>query len=87
MDSDMFCMWLKDKLFPLLERYNLNGILVMDNASYHLVPAEGSLITKSMTTKTEITTLLDRYNIPYRAGRAKKDGTGGDNLEQLRATR
>jgi transposase len=49
-----------------------------------LVPAEGSLITKSMTTKNQITEILDKYEIPYRKGRAKKDNTGGDNLEQLR---
>lgn len=56
----------------------------MDNASYHLCPAEGCMITKSITTKLQITSIIDRYNIPYRNGRAKKDDSGGDNLEQLR---
>lgn len=84
MDSAMFCMWLSKQLLPLLDAYGIQAILVMDNASYHLCPAEGSLITKSMTTKTEISAILNRYNVPYREGRARADGTGGDNLEQLR---
>jgi len=62
----------------------IKGILVMDNASYHCTPAPGSINVKSMTTKAEVTSLLDQYAVPYRPGRAKKDGTGGDNLEQLK---
>ncbi len=59
-DSDMFCMLLQNQMLPLLDcNKGIQAIFVMDNASYHLCPAEGSLITKSMTTKDQIASLLD----------------------------
>jgi hypothetical protein len=80
MDSDMFCRWLELQLFPVLRRQGIQAILVMDNASYHGVPAPGSINIKSMTKKSDVTEHLDRYNVPYRAGRAPH----GDTLEQLK---
>jgi len=91
MDADMFSMWLvgdeaknREGLFHILRRMGIKAILVMDNASYHCTPAPGSINVKSMTTKKQVTDFLDQYTVPYRVGRAKKDGTGGDNLEQLK---
>lgn len=52
----------------------------MDNASYHLTPAPGSVNVSSFTTKGGVIEILDRYDIPYRAGRAPM----GDSLEQLK---
>jgi transposase len=80
MDSDMFCKWLTEFLFPILERMNLQAILVLDNASYHTVPAEGCIITKSITTKIAMTAVMDEYKVPYIPGRAP----AGDTLIQLR---
>ena len=80
MDSDMFCKWLLEYLFPVLKRKGIRAILIMDNASYHLVPAAGSINVKSMTTKTQVTSILDRYNVPYRPGRAPF----GDTLDELK---
>ena len=57
----------------------------MDNASYHCTPAEGSINVDSMTKKSQVTDLLDKYTpaagpLLYRPGRAPI----GDSLEQLK---
>ena len=71
-------------LFPALKDKGLEAILVMDNAAYHCTPAPGSINVDSFTTKVAISVLLDQYHIPYRKGRANKDGTGGDDLDTLK---
>ena len=81
MDSDMFCKWLTENLFPVLDKKGITAILVMDNASYHCVPAPGSINVQSITKKSDITNILDRYGVPYREGRAPN----GDSLEQLKS--
>jgi transposase len=81
MDSDMFCKWLVEYLFPVLREKGIKAILIMDNASYHLVPAPGSINVKSMTKKSEVVEILKKYNIPFRDGRAPR----GDTLDQLKA--
>jgi transposase len=80
MDSDMFCKWLEENLFPVLDRHGIRAILVMDNASYHCVAAPGSINVKAMTKKSEVTDILERFQVPYRAGRAPN----GDTLDQLK---
>jgi hypothetical protein len=85
MDADMFCKWMEEMMLPALEERNMEAIFVMDNASYHCTPAPGSLNVRSMTTKAEVTDILDYYTplgAPqlYRPGRAPH----GDNLEQLK---
>jgi hypothetical protein len=80
MDNDMFCKWLTLQLFPALNRQGIKAILVMDNASYHCVPAEGSINVKAMQTKREVIEVLARYRVPFRIGRAPI----GDNLDQLK---
>ena len=80
MDADMFIRWWKDYMSPALTKYSIEAIPVMDNASYHTTPAEGSINIKSLTTKKHLTDLLDKYEVPYNKGRAPR----GDNLEQLK---
>jgi transposase len=65
---------------PALNRQGIKAILVMDNASYDCVPAEGSINVKAMQTKREVIEVLARYEVPYRVGRAPN----GDNLDQLK---
>ena len=79
MNADRFCEWLEKHLLKACNRYGILAILVMDNASYHCTPAEGSINVKSFTTKGQCTAILDAFNVPYRAGVAPR----GDNLPQL----
>ena len=81
MDADMFSKWLEEFLFPALKERNLQGILVLDNASYHQTPAPGSVIVDSMKRKKDATDILDAYQVPYRAGVAPR----GDSMVQLQA--
>ena len=81
MNGDVFMKWVEEQFFPALAANNLEGILVMDNASYHLTPAAGSVNPKSWTKKADATEFLDKYGIPYRAGKAPR----GDSLVQLQA--
>ena len=86
MDADMFCKWLEEMMLPALAERDMEGIFVMDNASYHCTPAEGSINVASFTKKAQVTDLLDKYTppgtpLPYRPGRAPI----GDSLEQLKA--
>ena len=76
----MFCKWLEEYLFPVLDRKGISAILVMDNASYHCVAAPGSINVKAITKKSDVTNILDQYQVPYRAGRAPN----GDSLDQLK---
>jgi transposase len=80
MDSNVFCTWLQNQLFPILAEKNIKAILVLDNASYHCAAADNSINVESMTTKREIIEIMDRYQIPYNAGKAPI----GDSLEQLK---
>ena len=80
MDADMLIKWWTEFMAPALTKYSVEAIPVMDNASYHTTPAEGSLNVKTLTTKKQLTDQLDNYNVPYNKGRAPR----GDNLEQLK---
>lgn len=80
MDADMLVKWWTEFMAPALTKYSVEAIPVMDNASYHTTPAEGSLNVKTLTTKKQLTDQLDNYNVPYNKGRAPR----GDNLEQLK---
>ena len=80
MDSDMFCKWLEEYLFPVLKRKGITAIVVMDNASYHCVAAPGSINVKAMTKKSDVTNILDQFAVEYRGGRAP----AGNTLDQLK---
>ena len=66
----MFCKWVEKYLSPALERKGISAILVTDNASYHCVAALGSINVKTITKITDVADILDRFEIPYRVGRA-----------------
>ena len=87
MNSDVFCKWLQDQLFPALASRNIKAILVLDNASYHCVPAAGSINPDTYTSKAAIISVFQQYKIPFKEGRAnsKKPDAGGDSLDTLKA--
>lgn len=80
MDNDRFCEWLEDQLFPALRELGFEAIIVMDNASYHLNPAPGSIVPSSWTNKAAAYSFLDAHDIKHRKGRAPH----GDNLDELK---
>ena len=86
MNSDVFCGWLQNQLFPALASRNIKAILVLDNASYHCCAAEGSINVDTFTSKEKIIRIFEQYGIEYRAGRASKANpqSGGDSLDDLK---
>ena len=88
MNSDAFCEWLQDYLFPCLASRNIKAILVLDNASYHCCAAEGSINVDQFMSKKKITEVFDQYGIPYRGGRANRRNpeAGGDSLDTMKAS-
>ena len=80
MDADAFCEWLEWQLFPALEEHGLEGVLVMDNASYHVTAEPGSVVPKAWKNKGEAYEFLDQWEVPHRKGRAHV----GDTLEELK---
>ena len=74
MDGAMLMRWVQQQLIPILEDLGVEAVLVMDNASYHCVPAPGSVRPVAWTTKKEAEAFLNKYNIEYRKGRVV--GTG-----------
>ena len=60
MDGHVFIEdWLKKLMIPALAAYNIEAIFVLDNASYHLVPAPGSVCVNGWTNKTEAAKFMD----------------------------
>jgi hypothetical protein len=86
MNSNVFCGWLQDQLFPALASRNIKAILVLDNASYHCCAADGSINPEAFTSKAKIIEMFEQYGIEYRAGRANKANpeAGGDSLDDLK---
>ena len=86
MNSNAFLDWLENQLFPALKSRNIKAILVLDNASYHCVPAEGSINVDSFTSKEQILEYFHKYGIEYKEGRAnnRNPEKGGDSLDVLK---
>jgi hypothetical protein len=64
MNSEMFMLWVQNKLVPCFETLfpKKQMILVSDNAPYHHSREIGSL---GSLTKSDVMFLMDNYNIPY----------------------
>ena len=64
MNSDMFMLWVQQKLVPVFERRNPGKrmILVADNAPYHHKRQIGSLAT---ITKKDMVALMKEHNVKY----------------------
>ena len=71
MNAVVFMKWAEEQLFPALAANNMEGVLVMDNASYHLTAAADSVNPETWKNKTEAAAFLDKWEIPYREGRAQ----------------
>ena len=64
MNSEMFMLWVQNKLVPCFETLlpNKQMILVADNAPYHHSREIGPL---GLATKSDLMLLMDKYKIPY----------------------
>ena len=64
MTSEMFMLWVKEKLCPCFEnKYpGKKMVLITNNAPYHCAREIGSL---SSTTKKGILDLYDKYDVDY----------------------